>query len=108
MKHWVTYPLVTHPSNPELVSKDALSRFVRTAEAAGFDGVGFTDHPAPSDKWLKAGGHDAKLHRLAVLAQRCPGVPAEAADEQLARHQCSRGPTRLPFRSTSRSSTRKK
>ena len=59
MKHWVTYPLVTHPSNPELVSKDALSRFARTAEAAGFDGIGFTDHPAPSHKWLQAGGHDA-------------------------------------------------
>jgi len=59
MKHWVTYPLIMHPSNPEFLSKDALSRFVRTAEGAGFDGVGFTDHPAPSDKWLKAGGHDA-------------------------------------------------
>jgi probable F420-dependent oxidoreductase len=67
MRHWVTYPLITHPSNPELVSKDALSRFVRTAEAAGFDGVGFTDHPAPSDKWLKAGGHDA-LDPFAALA----------------------------------------
>jgi probable F420-dependent oxidoreductase len=67
MKHWVTYPLVTHPSNPELVTKDALGRFVRTAEAAGFDGVGFTDHPAPSDRWLKAGGHDA-LDPFAALA----------------------------------------
>jgi probable F420-dependent oxidoreductase len=67
MKHWVTYPLVTHPSNPELISKEAVSRFARTAEAAGFDGIGFTDHPAPSHKWLQAGGHDA-LDPFAALA----------------------------------------
>ena len=29
------------------------------AEAAGFHGFGFTDHPAPSQRWLEAGGHDA-------------------------------------------------
>ncbi len=59
MKHWVTYPLVSHPYDPAFVSKDALGRFAHTAEAAGFDGIGFTDHPAPSNKWLQAGGHDA-------------------------------------------------
>jgi probable F420-dependent oxidoreductase len=59
MKHWTTYPLITHPYDPSFVSKDALVRFARTAEAAGFDGIGFTDHPAPSHRWLQAGGHDA-------------------------------------------------
>ena len=59
MKHWVTYPLVTHPYNPAFVSKDAVTRFARAAEASGFDGIGFTDHPAPSHRWLQAGGHDA-------------------------------------------------
>jgi probable F420-dependent oxidoreductase len=29
------------------------------AEAAGFDGFGFTDHPAPTQRWLESGGHDA-------------------------------------------------
>ena len=29
------------------------------AEAAGFHGFGFTDHPAPTERWLQAGGHDA-------------------------------------------------
>ena len=39
---------------------EARARPVRqAAEAAGFDGIGFTDHPAPSHKWLQAGGHDA-------------------------------------------------
>jgi probable F420-dependent oxidoreductase len=55
----VTYPLVAHPYNPEFLTKDAVVTFCRTAEAAGFDGIGFTDHPAPTDRWLRAGGHDA-------------------------------------------------
>jgi probable F420-dependent oxidoreductase len=67
MKHWVTYPLVKHPYDPAFVSKDALTRFAQAAEAAGFDGIGFTDHPAPSDRWLQAGGHDA-LDPFAALA----------------------------------------
>lgn len=67
MKHWVTYPLLDHPLNAELVEGPALARFVRTAEAAGFDGVAFTDHPAPSQKWLRAGGHDA-LDPFAALS----------------------------------------
>ena len=58
MKHWTTYPLIAHPYNPEFVSGEGLARFARAAEAAGFDGIAFTDHPAPSDKWLNAGGHD--------------------------------------------------
>ena len=67
VKHWVTYPLIAHPCDPAFVSHDALAEFARTAEAAGFDGIGFTDHPAPSHKWLQAGGHDA-LDPFAALA----------------------------------------
>jgi len=67
MKHWVTYPLVSHPYDPAFVSKDALVRFAQAAERAGFDGIGFTDHPAPSHRWLQAGGHDA-LDPIAALA----------------------------------------
>ena len=59
MKHWLTYPLIAHPFEPEFVTKAGITRFARVAEAAGFDGLGFTDHPAPSHKWLTAGGHDA-------------------------------------------------
>ena len=29
----------------------------RAVEAAGLDGLAFTEHPAPSAKWLEAGGH---------------------------------------------------
>jgi len=59
VRHWLTYPLTRHPFDPELVTGPAITEFARAAEAAGFDGIGFTDHPAPSQKWLAAGGHDA-------------------------------------------------
>lgn len=59
MKFSLTYPLTSRPYDPRLVTKDALVRIARAAETAGFDGIGFTDHPAPSARWLAAGGHDA-------------------------------------------------
>jgi probable F420-dependent oxidoreductase len=70
MRHWLTYPMVAHPFEPDFVSRDGLVRFAQAAEAAGFDGIGFTDHPAPSHKWLNAGGHDAldPFVALAVVA----------------------------------------
>lgn len=67
MKYWVTYPIVNSGYAGDLVNGSAIARFTRAAEAAGFDGIGFTDHPAPSDKWLRAGGHDA-LDPFAALA----------------------------------------
>lgn len=59
MQHAVTYPLTNHPYSPELVTKQAIVRFAARAEELGFSGMGFTDHPAPSHRWLTAGGHDA-------------------------------------------------
>jgi probable F420-dependent oxidoreductase len=59
MKFTVTYPMISHPASTELMTREAIAAFARTTEAAGFDGIGFTDHPAPTDRWLKAGGHDA-------------------------------------------------
>lgn len=59
MEHFVTYPLTAHPYAPELLTKAALVRFAQRAEELGFGGIGFTDHPAPSHRWLTHGGHDA-------------------------------------------------
>lgn len=59
MKFATTYPIVGKPYDPQLVSGAGLARVARAAEAAGFSGIGFTDHPAPSQKWLDGGGHDA-------------------------------------------------
>src|ERR1700734_2069721 len=67
MNFWVTYPLVAHPHNPDFLTKSALTRFCVAAEEAGFAGIGFTDHPAPTERWLKAGGHDA-LDPFAALS----------------------------------------
>ncbi len=67
LNHWTTYPLITHPYNPEFVTGEGLVQFARAAEAAGFSGIAFTDHPAPSQKWLAAGGHDA-LNPFAALS----------------------------------------
>ena len=67
MNFWVTYPMTAHPYTPEFVTKAGLTRFCAAAEAAGFSGIGFTDHPAPTERWLKAGGHDA-LDPFAALS----------------------------------------
>lgn len=80
MHHWTTYPLITHPYNPELVTGGALTRFARAAQDAGFDGIAFTDHPAPSHKWLHAGGHDAldpfaALSYVAAVTDRLRLIP---------------------------------
>lgn len=59
MRFSLTYPLVSHGYDPEFMSRRALKAFCETAERVGFDGIGFTDHPAPTEKWLLSGGHDA-------------------------------------------------
>jgi probable F420-dependent oxidoreductase len=59
MKFTFTHPMHSHPYNPELVTGSGIGAVAAAAEAAGFHGFGFTDHPAPTQKWLEAGGHDA-------------------------------------------------
>ncbi|MFG1929618.1 LLM class F420-dependent oxidoreductase [Mycobacterium sp. NPDC048908] len=59
MKYTVTHPMHSHPYNPELLTGSGIATVAAAAQAAGFDGFGFTDHPAPTQRWLEAGGHDA-------------------------------------------------
>ena len=59
MRLTFTHAIHSHPYNPELVTGSGVARVAATAEAAGFDGFGFTDHPAPTQRWLDSGGHDA-------------------------------------------------
>src|SRR5215212_10701415 len=59
MKFTFTHPMHSHPYNPELVNGAGIATVAAAAERAGFHGFGFTDHPAPSQRWLEAGGHDA-------------------------------------------------
>lgn len=59
MKFTITHPMHSHPYNPELVTGSGVAAVAAAAEAAGFGGFGFTDHPAPTQRWLESGGHDA-------------------------------------------------
>jgi probable F420-dependent oxidoreductase len=59
MRFTITHPIITHPYDPGLVSGAGIAAVASAAEAAGFSGFGFTDHPAPTQRWLEAGGHDA-------------------------------------------------
>jgi probable F420-dependent oxidoreductase len=59
MKFTFTHPMHSHPYNPELVTGEGVATVAAAAEAAGFHGFGFTDHPAPTQRWLESGGHDA-------------------------------------------------
>jgi probable F420-dependent oxidoreductase len=97
MQHWFTYPLISHPYSGEFMNPAAIRSIAQAAERAGFAGIGFTDHPAPSDKWLNAGGHDALdpfvaltfvasvtaelrlIPNILVLPYRNPFVVAKAA-----------------------------
>jgi probable F420-dependent oxidoreductase len=63
----VQYPLAQSGYDPALRDPATLIRFVQAAEAAGFGAVGFTEHPAPSRKWMAAGGHES-FDPLAALA----------------------------------------
>jgi len=80
MNFWVTYPLISHPYNPAFVTNAGLTEFCVAAETAGFSGIGFTDHPVPTDRWLQAGGHDAldpfvALSFCAAVTERIRLIP---------------------------------
>jgi probable F420-dependent oxidoreductase len=59
MKFTVQYPLTVQGYSADFLGPQAMSRFARAAEEAGFDAVAVTDHPAPSEKWIRSGGHDS-------------------------------------------------
>jgi probable F420-dependent oxidoreductase len=45
--------------SPAILDPDAVLRFATKAEAVGFDHLAFTDHPAPSVRWIDSGGEGA-------------------------------------------------
>jgi probable F420-dependent oxidoreductase len=63
----VEYPIGSPGFDPRFLDPAAMSSFVSALEDAGIDAVAFTEHPAPSTKWLQAGGH-ASLDPLTALA----------------------------------------
>ena len=59
MRFALTHPMMSHPHDPGLSTGEGVAAIAEAAETAGFDGFGFTDHPAPGQRWLESGGHDA-------------------------------------------------
>jgi probable F420-dependent oxidoreductase len=66
LRFTVQYPLAVPGYTSDFLDGEAMARFARAAEQAGFSALAFTDHPAPSDKWIKAGGHDS-FHMTTAL-----------------------------------------
>ncbi|TQM11304.1 TIGR03619 family F420-dependent LLM class oxidoreductase [Pseudonocardia kunmingensis] len=67
MRFTAEHPVGQQGCAPQLYQGDGLARFARATEDAGFGALAFTEHPAPSLKWLERGGH-ASLDPLAALA----------------------------------------
>jgi probable F420-dependent oxidoreductase len=67
VKFTVDYPIVTAGYDPALVTAAGMTRVARAAEECGYDAVSFSEHPAPSHKWLSAGGHES-LDQTSALA----------------------------------------
>jgi alkanesulfonate monooxygenase SsuD/methylene tetrahydromethanopterin reductase-like flavin-dependent oxidoreductase (luciferase family) len=55
------------PAGTEFATASAIQRLAAALEDAGFWGAGYTDHPAPSRRWLDSGGH-ATLDPFAALS----------------------------------------
>ena len=58
MKFALQYHTWSERDGGAWVAPSNIATFARTAEKAGFDGLSFTDHPAPTKKWLNGGGHE--------------------------------------------------
>lgn len=58
MKFTLEYPSDVPDAHPSLSTGAALAQISRRAEMSGFEAVCLADHPAPSAKWYRNGGHD--------------------------------------------------
>lgn len=66
MHFTVEHPVGQADCDPALYSPAGLPGFAQAVESAGFTALAFTEHPAPSLKWLRGGGH-ATLDPIAAL-----------------------------------------
>lgn len=58
MKFTVEYPVGGPDFDTKLLTREGVTRVVQMADELGFDAIAFTEHPAPSLRWLQAGGHE--------------------------------------------------
>ncbi|WP_459971612.1 LLM class flavin-dependent oxidoreductase, partial [Mycobacterium sp. MUNTM1] len=59
MRFTLEYPSDVPTATAEFRDPAAMGSIARRAEALGFEALALADHPAPSAKWRRAGGHDA-------------------------------------------------
>lgn len=71
MKATIEYS-VGSDHDPSLLRASGVGAVVRAAERLGYDAIAFTEHPAPSVKWLSHGGHGT-LDLVSALAF-CAGI----------------------------------
>ena len=82
MKFILQYPEVTG-LDADMLDCGDVGEIAALAEAAGFAGISFTEHPAPGSNWLMHGGHQtldpfvalafaaAATERLRLLTYLC-------------------------------------
>jgi probable F420-dependent oxidoreductase len=75
VKFMLEYPILSTADDGAWTDPANVVEFCQVAEAAGLDGLAFTDHPAPSKKWLTSGGHEtfdpfAALSFVAAVTSR--------------------------------------
>lgn len=110
MKFILQYPQVTGLDS-DMLECGGVAEIAAAAEAAGFDGLSFTEHPIPGANWLTHGGHQsldpflalafaaAATERLrlltyvAVIPYRNPFLLAKAAAtlDRLSHGRCTLG-----------------
>ncbi len=56
MRFLFQYP-DAHGLDGDMLAAGPVGDVARTVEGSGFHGLAFTEHPAPSARWLEAGGH---------------------------------------------------
>jgi probable F420-dependent oxidoreductase len=56
MKFAVQHGIGDSRWTPAIISPAEVTRWATTAERLGFDAISFTDHPAPSARWVESGG----------------------------------------------------
>jgi probable F420-dependent oxidoreductase len=58
MRYIYQYPEV-QGTDTEMLDTGDVAELAAAVESAGWDGFGFTEHPAPSARWLATGGHQS-------------------------------------------------
>jgi len=56
MKHGIQHAIGDTRWTPDIFLPESITTFCQTAERVGFDLLAFTDHPAPSGRWVDQGG----------------------------------------------------